>query len=45
VRLRFDDIVLLPVVGKTRTVLNMKGKGAKDSAVPINDKLASDIQT
>ena len=32
------------MAGKTRTVLNVKGKGAKDRAVPINDNLASDIQ-
>jgi len=44
VSLCFDDIALLPLAGKTRTVLNVKGKGAKDRAVPINDKLAGDIQ-
>ena len=39
--LTFEDIALLPVGGKFRTVLNVKGKGAKDRAVPINDKLAA----
>ena len=44
VSLRFDEIALLPVAGKTRAVLNVKGKGAKDRAVPVNDNLAGDIQ-
>jgi integrase len=44
VNLRFDDITHLPVAGKTRMVLNVKGKGAKDRAVPINNHLAADIQ-
>jgi len=39
--LTFNDIALLPVGGKFRTVLNVKGKGAKDRAIPINDKLAA----
>lgn len=38
--LTFADILLQPVAGKSRTVLNVKGKGAKDRVVPINDKLA-----
>lgn len=38
--LTFDDIVLQPVKGKFRTVLNVKGKGAKDRGVPIRDSLA-----
>jgi site-specific recombinase XerD len=44
VSLRFDNITHLPVAEKTRAVLNVKGKGAKDRAVPINDHLAADIQ-
>lgn len=40
----FEDITLLPVAGKFRTVINVKGKGAKDRAVPISDDLANDIE-
>lgn len=40
-QLRFDNIVLQPVAGKLRTVLNVTGKGAKDRAIPINDRLAA----
>jgi integrase len=39
--LTFDDITRLPIGGKFRTVLNVKGKGAKDRAIPLNDKLAA----
>lgn len=39
--LSFDDIILQPVAGKFRTVLNVRGKGAKDRAIPINDRLAA----
>ncbi len=39
--LKFDDVVLQPMGGKMRTVLNVRGKGAKDRVVPINDKLAA----
>jgi len=39
--LEFRDIQLLPRAGRFRTVLNVRGKGAKDRTVPINDKLAA----
>lgn len=39
--LSFDDIALLPSAGKFRTVLSVRGKGAKDRAIPINDRLAA----
>jgi len=39
--LTFDDVVLQPIAGKFRTVLNVHGKGAKDRVVPINDRLAA----
>jgi integrase len=39
--LAFDDVTLLPVGGKFRTVLNVAGKGAKNRAVPIRDTLAA----
>jgi integrase len=39
--LDFDHRALVPVKGKFRTVLNVRGKGAKDRAVPINDDLAA----
>ena len=37
----FDAVLVQPVAGRNRTVLNVKGKGAKDRIVPINDKLAA----
>jgi len=39
--LTFEDVLLQPLAGKFRTVLNIRGKGAKDRAVPINDRLAT----
>lgn len=39
--LTFDNLALLPIGGKFRTVLNVWGKGAKDRVVPINDRLAA----
>lgn len=39
--LTFTNIVLQPVAGKFRTVLNVHGKGAKDRIVPISDRLAA----
>lgn len=39
--LRFENIVLQPVGGKLRTVLNIKGKGAKNRVVPISNELAA----
>lgn len=39
--LTFEDVILQPVAGKSRTVLNVRGKGAKDRVVPINDNLAT----
>lgn len=38
--LTFDDVIIQPVSGQVRTVLNVRGKGAKDRIVPINDRLA-----
>jgi len=43
VNLTFDDIQLQPVGDKIRTVLNVKGKGAKDRIIPISDQLANAI--
>jgi integrase len=42
-QLRFQDVVVQPVAGKSRTVLNIKGKGAKDRVVPISDRLAAGL--
>lgn len=39
--LAFGDVVLMPVAGKFRTVLNVTGKGAKDRAIPLSDRLAA----
>ena len=39
--LRFEDVKLLPIRGKMRTVLSVRGKGAKDRVVPISDRLAN----
>ncbi|MCB0209661.1 MAG: site-specific integrase [Anaerolineae bacterium] len=36
----FEDVVIQPMGNRPRTVLNVKGKGAKDRAVPISDALA-----
>ncbi|MBE7553132.1 MAG: site-specific integrase [Anaerolineales bacterium] len=41
VNLAFEDVVTLPLGDKFRTALNVRGKGAKDRVVPINDKLAA----
>jgi integrase len=41
VALAFDDIVLQPIKGKLRTVLQARGKGAKDRVIPISDELAN----
>lgn len=41
VNLTFGDIILQPVAGRIRTVLNIRGKGAKDRIVPIRDSLAA----
>ena len=43
VNLKFSDIQLQPVGDKMRTVLNVKGKGAKDRIIPISDQLANAI--
>lgn len=40
VNLTFEYVVLQPMGNKFRTVLNVKGKGAKDRVVPISDALA-----
>jgi len=44
VRLRFEDIKTQEVKGKTRTVLEIQGKGDKSRVVPISDKLAQDLK-
>jgi len=41
VNLKFSDVQLQPVGDKIRTVLNVKGKGAKDRIIPISDTLAN----
>ena len=38
--LTFEDVILQPMGNRFRTVLNVKGKGAKDRVVPISDALA-----
>lgn len=38
--LSFDALLAQPVAGRERVVLNVKGKGAKDRIIPINDRLA-----
>ena len=45
VSVAFEDFQLLPMGNRFRTVINVKGKGAKDRAVPISDSLAADIET
>lgn len=42
-KLRFEDVKLQPVKGKFRTVLDVKGKGARTRVVPISDSLANAI--
>ena len=36
-----DDLAMQPIGGRFRTVLNVRGKGAKDRVVPISDELAA----
>lgn len=43
VELRFEDVKLQPVQERIRTVLQIRGKGAKDRVVPISDRLANAI--
>ncbi len=43
VNLRFEDVKQQPMGEKMRTVLDVKGKGAKDRVIPISDKLAEAI--
>lgn len=43
VALRFDDVKLQPASGMIRTVLAVRGKGAKSRVVPISDALANAI--
>ena len=45
VELRCSDIVQQPTNGRLRTVLAVRGKGAKDRTVPISDKLADMLAT
>jgi len=39
--LTFEAVNLLPIGGKLRTVLDVKGKGAKDRVIPVSDELAN----
>ena len=41
--LTFDAVLVQPVAGRSRRVLNVTGKGAKDRIVPVNDRLATAI--
>lgn len=41
--LTFADVILQPVKGKMRTVLQVAGKGAKSRVVPISDSLANGL--
>lgn len=43
VALTFADISMVPMGDKFRSVLNVTGKGAKDRAIPINERLAADL--
>ena len=43
VSLKFSDVKIQPKGEKMRAALNVKGKGAKDRAVPISEKLAEAI--
>lgn len=45
VNLKWSDILTKPVKGKVRTVLAIKGKGAKNREVPINDNLAAALDS
>lgn len=45
VSITFDDVLLKPVGEKMRTVLAVKGKGAKNREVPISDGFAADLDT
>lgn len=42
--LTFEDVLEQPAGDGTRTVLAIKGKGAKDRVIPINDNLAEAIR-
>lgn len=39
--LSFDAVITVTAKGKNRTVLQVKGKGAKDRTIPVNDALAA----
>jgi integrase len=41
--LRFEDISMRPIRERFRTVLQVKGKGAKDRTIPISDRLAAGL--
>jgi integrase len=41
--LEFENIIMQPVSGQFRTVLDVTGKGAKNRVVPISDSLAAGI--
>lgn len=43
--LRWEHIKEQPVKGKMRTVLAIKGKGAKDRVVPVSDRLAAALDS
>ena len=42
--LTFDDVKVQPVANRMRTVLAVKGKGAKDRIVPISDSLGNALR-
>lgn len=44
VAVQFTDIECLPMKQTFRTIINVKGKGAKDRSVPILESLAKDIE-
>lgn len=40
----FDNLVTQPIKSGGRTVLNVKGKGAKNRVIPINDEIANSLE-
>lgn len=43
--LRWEHVIEKPVKGKTRTVLAVKGKGARNREIPISDRLAAALDS
>lgn len=43
--LRWEHVIVKPVKGKTRTVLAVKGKGARNREIPISDRLAAALDS